>query len=117
MFAFLGNSIGDCTIDSFVVSSPGNVASPAICGFNSKQHSNLKKIILQLMSTSATNLLTTKPYIDCTGNTGYVPGKISFAKIYSRSILLQSTLTQHRNAQKLLLTLELEHTTDKWISR
>jgi hypothetical protein len=49
----LGNSIGDCTIDSFVVSSPGNVASPAICGFNTKQHSNFvgNYLIFFILST------------------------------------------------------------------
>ncbi|TRY80030.1 hypothetical protein TCAL_16034 [Tigriopus californicus] len=31
--------IGDCLTDSFVLSSPGNTASPVICGFNSGQHS------------------------------------------------------------------------------
>ncbi|XP_059084969.1 uncharacterized protein LOC131881983 [Tigriopus californicus] len=30
--------IGDCLTDSFVLSSPGNTASPVICGFNSGQH-------------------------------------------------------------------------------
>jgi|688.fasta_scaffold406807_1 hypothetical protein len=43
MIIFLGNSIGDCAVDSFSVSSPGNVATPVICGFNTKQHRNFEK--------------------------------------------------------------------------
>ena len=35
-----GGAIGDCTTDSFSVSSSGNVGSPVICGFNTGQHSN-----------------------------------------------------------------------------
>ncbi len=34
-----GSSIGDCTTDSFSITSPGNVGSPIICGFNDGQHS------------------------------------------------------------------------------
>lgn len=34
-----GASIGDCTTDTFVVSSPGRVGTPVICGDNSGQHS------------------------------------------------------------------------------
>ena len=36
---FIGGSIGDCTIDSFSVSAPGNKGSPEICGLNTGQHS------------------------------------------------------------------------------
>ena len=36
----LGGAIGDCTTDSFVVSSSGRKGSPAICGTNTGQHSN-----------------------------------------------------------------------------
>ncbi len=31
-------SIGDCTMDTFSLTSPGNVGSPVICGFNTGQH-------------------------------------------------------------------------------
>ncbi len=31
-------SIGDCTTDTFSLTSPGNVGSPIICGFNTGQH-------------------------------------------------------------------------------
>ncbi|XP_059079183.1 uncharacterized protein LOC131877512 isoform X2 [Tigriopus californicus] len=34
----LGGAIGDCTKDSFSVTSPGQSGSPVICGFNSGQH-------------------------------------------------------------------------------
>jgi len=33
-----GGNIGDCIGDSFQITSPGNVASPVICGFNTGQH-------------------------------------------------------------------------------
>ncbi|TRY62212.1 hypothetical protein TCAL_13666 [Tigriopus californicus] len=33
-----GGAIGDCVTDSFSVTSPGNTASPVICGFNTGQH-------------------------------------------------------------------------------
>ncbi|XP_059089881.1 uncharacterized protein LOC131885754 [Tigriopus californicus] len=33
-----GGAIGDCTSDSFSVTSPGNNGSPLICGFNTGQH-------------------------------------------------------------------------------
>ncbi|XP_059089773.1 uncharacterized protein LOC131885674 isoform X2 [Tigriopus californicus] len=33
-----GGAIGDCTTDSFSVTSPGNYGSPLICGFNTGQH-------------------------------------------------------------------------------
>jgi hypothetical protein len=39
-FFLVGGSIGDCTIDQFVVTAPGNKGSPPICGFNTGQHSN-----------------------------------------------------------------------------
>ena len=38
--SLIGASIGDCTVDTFSVSSPSNMGSPTICGFNDKQHSN-----------------------------------------------------------------------------
>ena len=38
---FVGGSIGDCTTDSFAVSSPGNKGTPVICGFYSGQHSKI----------------------------------------------------------------------------
>ena len=34
-----GGAIGDCATDSFTLTSPGNVGSPVICGFNTGQHS------------------------------------------------------------------------------
>lgn len=34
-----GGAIGDCTKDTFSVTSPGNRGSPIICGFNTGQHS------------------------------------------------------------------------------
>ena len=34
-----GDAIGDCVTDSFSITSPGNVGTPVICGFNSGQHS------------------------------------------------------------------------------
>ena len=37
----LGASIGDCTTDTFSITSPGNIGSPVICGFNTGQHSQL----------------------------------------------------------------------------
>ena len=37
----IGGAIGDCTTDSFVVSSSGGKGSPAICGANTGQHSNI----------------------------------------------------------------------------
>jgi len=40
----VGAAIGDCLVDQFSVSSPGNRGSPIICGFNTGQHSNLMKI-------------------------------------------------------------------------
>ncbi|XP_059089013.1 uncharacterized protein LOC131885091 isoform X2 [Tigriopus californicus] len=33
-----GGSIGDCTEDSFSLTSPGNIGSPLICGVNTGQH-------------------------------------------------------------------------------
>eukprot|EP00094_Tigriopus_californicus_P001546 TCALIF_01495-PA protein Name:"Protein of unknown function" AED:0.06 eAED:0.06 QI:75/0.81/1/1/0.36/0.33/12/234/196 len=33
-----GGAIGDCTTDRFSITSPGNVAPPQICGFNTGQH-------------------------------------------------------------------------------
>eukprot|EP00094_Tigriopus_californicus_P013150 TCALIF_12717-PA protein Name:"Protein of unknown function" AED:0.00 eAED:0.00 QI:40/1/1/1/0.14/0.25/8/0/189 len=36
-----GGSIGDCTEDSFSLTSPGNIGSPLICGVNTGQHSEL----------------------------------------------------------------------------
>ncbi|TRY62107.1 hypothetical protein TCAL_16301, partial [Tigriopus californicus] len=37
-FSIAGGAIGDCTTDSFSVTSPGNYGSPLICGFNTGQH-------------------------------------------------------------------------------
>lgn len=34
----LGGAIGDCTTDSFSITSSGNFAPPIICGFNTGQH-------------------------------------------------------------------------------
>eukprot|EP00095_Tigriopus_kingsejongensis_P008330 maker-scaffold1667_size31718-snap-gene-0.4 protein:Tk08330 transcript:maker-scaffold1667_size31718-snap-gene-0.4-mRNA-1 annotation:"hypothetical protein DAPPUDRAFT_311633" len=34
-----GGSIGDCLTDQFVITAPGNVSPPQICGFNTGQHS------------------------------------------------------------------------------
>ncbi|XP_059099771.1 uncharacterized protein LOC131893679 isoform X2 [Tigriopus californicus] len=34
----LGGVIGDCTTDTFSITSPGNFAPPVICGFNTGQH-------------------------------------------------------------------------------
>ncbi|XP_059086991.1 uncharacterized protein LOC131883520 [Tigriopus californicus] len=31
-------AVGDCTTDQFSITSPGNVGSPIICGFNTGQH-------------------------------------------------------------------------------
>jgi hypothetical protein len=36
---FTGGTVGDCLVDSFTLTSPGNQASPVICGFNTGQHS------------------------------------------------------------------------------
>jgi len=36
--ALIGNSIGDCTVDSFSATTPGNMGTPVICGFNTGQH-------------------------------------------------------------------------------
>ncbi|XP_059088976.1 uncharacterized protein LOC131885067 isoform X2 [Tigriopus californicus] len=33
-----GGTVGDCLMDSFTLTSPGNQASPVICGFNTGQH-------------------------------------------------------------------------------
>ncbi|TRY61395.1 hypothetical protein TCAL_13401 [Tigriopus californicus] len=33
-----GGAIGDCTTDSFSITSPGNMGSPVICGTNTDQH-------------------------------------------------------------------------------
>jgi hypothetical protein len=45
----VGGAIGDCTIDQFVITAPGNKGSPPICGFNTGQHckneSNIKNIL------------------------------------------------------------------------
>ena len=38
MLLILGNSIGDCISDSFVVETPGNIGTPVICGYNTGQH-------------------------------------------------------------------------------
>ena len=34
-----GSDVGDCTMDTFSVTAPGNVGSPVICGYNTGQHS------------------------------------------------------------------------------
>ncbi len=39
-----GGAIGDCTTDTFSVTSPGNRGSPIICGFNTGQHSKNKNL-------------------------------------------------------------------------
>ncbi|XP_059089974.1 uncharacterized protein LOC131885814 [Tigriopus californicus] len=33
-----GGAIGDCLTDTFLITSPGNVSPPQICGFNTGQH-------------------------------------------------------------------------------
>jgi len=33
-----GSDVGDCTMDTFSVTAPGNVGSPVICGYNTGQH-------------------------------------------------------------------------------
>lgn len=38
---FLGGALGDCTNDQFSITSPGNMGSPIICGFNTGQHSKM----------------------------------------------------------------------------
>ena len=38
---FLANSIGHCTSDAFVITSPGKFGSPVICGTNTGYHSRL----------------------------------------------------------------------------
>ena len=38
IFGFTGAAIGDCTTDSFMLSTPGNKGSPVICGTNKDQH-------------------------------------------------------------------------------
>ena len=35
----VNGGIGDCTTDTFSITSPGNTGSPVICGFNDGQHS------------------------------------------------------------------------------
>ena len=45
---FIGGNIGDCIGDTFQITSPGNVASPVICGFNTGQHSEFKITLTNL---------------------------------------------------------------------
>ena len=42
-------AIGDCVTDTFTVTSPGSVAPPLICGFNSGQHCKLEIQLLRIM--------------------------------------------------------------------
>jgi hypothetical protein len=54
-----GPAIGDCTGDMFTITSPGNVAPPMICGFNTGQHmyvdaSDAGHVASFFLSTSST---------------------------------------------------------------
>ena len=55
----LGASIGDCTTDTFSISSPGNIGSPVICGFNTGQHSKISFLNVSLLKICD---ITEKPW-------------------------------------------------------
>lgn len=46
-----GGAVGDCLTDTFSITSPGNIGSPLICGFNTGQHSNVDLRLLNEMLT------------------------------------------------------------------
>jgi hypothetical protein len=109
MIIFLGNSIGDCVVDSFSVSSPGNVATPVICGFNTKQHSNFENRLTPTFFNLFAKIYNSTVLIK------FACCKRGLVITFFQSIISQFTLMLHRNVQKLLSTLELEPTTDKSI--
>ena len=47
-----GGAIGDCTTDTFSVTSPGNRGSPIICGFNTGQHSKVWRACKEVLLIS-----------------------------------------------------------------
>eukprot|EP00095_Tigriopus_kingsejongensis_P005648 snap_masked-scaffold695_size110128-processed-gene-0.13 protein:Tk05648 transcript:snap_masked-scaffold695_size110128-processed-gene-0.13-mRNA-1 annotation:"putative uncharacterized protein" len=41
----LSDAVGDCSLDQFTLTSPGNFAPPVICGYNNGQHSKRNEFV------------------------------------------------------------------------
>ena len=120
---FLGNSIGDCTVDSFTISSPGNVASPVICGFNTKQHSNSFKILYSLFTNNifCSHLITSlnkketflKTYFEINISPVYVDATSQCSKAafnfgtgtYNRQVDIKVHLKKHEYVNRNVMSL------------
>ncbi len=98
----VSGAIGDCTTDSFAFTSPGNVGSPVICGFNSGQHSEL----YDATNGTSTHFITRCPFSDRRRQRRVQPGSLWHRRDRHR----QQQAVGHQRSVKGLALLNTDKT-------